>query len=363
MKKILLSLIVLISVSVQAQKNHFGIYRYDSLYSSLAQWGIDTTNFKLVAQRASDGKLFKMNWPVFSSGSTPTLQQVLTAGNTATNKTINLFHPSDASINTSISYNGYTAWNGNEHTILGYNYLAYTADAGTNFSNLFFNTPTATRNIYLQNKSGTVALLSDITDSIAAHGSGGGETNTASNANTAGVGVWYQKSGVDLQFKGINNGSSAITVTNNTTNHTVDIDIAPENLNISSIGGTMTKSQLDAYVSDANVNTYNENSIASNATWSPAGDSRDNFYDITAQAAAVTTINAPSGTPANHNTLLIRVTSDASNRAIGGWNAIYRAGTNLALPTTTTASKTMYIKFIYNSTASKWDLVSVLDGL
>jgi YD repeat-containing protein len=139
--------------------------------------------------------------------------------------------------------------------------------------------------------------------------------------------------------------------------------------------GTQTFSSAPAISSISNTGTltlptvtstimgYKEASISSNATWSPDGDARENYYDITAQAAAVTTINAPSGTPANHNTLLIRVKDNGTARSISGWNAIYRAGTNLSLPTTTTISKTMYIKFIYNSTDSKWDLISVLDGL
>ena len=54
--------------------------------------------------------------------------------------------------------------------------------------------------------------------------SGSGETNTASNQGTAGVGVFYQKSGEDLQFKNINAGSAKITVTDDTSNNEIDID-------------------------------------------------------------------------------------------------------------------------------------------
>jgi hypothetical protein len=106
-------------------------------------------------------------------------------------------------------------------------------------------------------------------------------------------------------------------------------------------------------------------SITSNATWSPQGDASINFYDITAQAVAVTAISAPGGTPTNGNELYIRVVDNGTARALGGWNAIYAGGTNLALPTTTTAGKYMTIKFIYNTMNSinKWQLVAVLDGL
>lgn len=55
--------------------------------------------------------------------------------------------------------------------------------------------------------------------------SSGGETNTASNVGTAGVGVYKQKTGVDLEFKKINAGSSAVTITDDTGNSEIDIDI------------------------------------------------------------------------------------------------------------------------------------------
>lgn len=56
-------------------------------------------------------------------------------------------------------------------------------------------------------------------------GAGGGEANTASNVGVGGVGVFKQKTGVDLEFKNINAGSGAISVTNDVTNSEVDIDV------------------------------------------------------------------------------------------------------------------------------------------
>ena len=73
---------------------------------------------------------------------------------------------------------------------------------------------------------------------------GGGEANTASNQGVAGAGVFYQKSGIDLQFKNVNAGSSKITITDDTTNHEIDVDVDESALTLSNIGGSVTDSQV-----------------------------------------------------------------------------------------------------------------------
>jgi hypothetical protein len=69
-------------------------------------------------------------------------------------------------------------------------------------------------------------------DDIAGGGGGGGEgeANTASNVGTDGVGIFKQKSGVNLEFKKINAGSNKVTITNDATNSEIDIDINETNL-------------------------------------------------------------------------------------------------------------------------------------
>lgn len=101
----------------------------------------------------------------------------------------------------------------------------------------------------------------------------------------------------------------------------------------------------------------NQVSITSSATPTPTGNYQENEIYITALAEA-SELQAPSGTPVNGNTLLVRITSDDTPRALT-YNAIYRA-IEVELPNTTVANKTIYIGAIYNSTATKWDVTAVI---
>jgi hypothetical protein len=77
---------------------------------------------------------------------------------------------------------------------------------------------------------------------------------------------------------------------------------------------------------------------------------------LTAMAVA-TTIASPTGTPVQSQNLIFRFKDDGTARAIT-WNAIFRA-IGITLPTTTTANKLLYVGCKYNSTDTKWDVVSV----
>lgn len=99
---------------------------------------------------------------------------------------------------------------------------------------------------------------------------------------------------------------------------------------------------------------------ASNATPTPTADSYD-MHTITALAEAAT-FGAPTGTPTEGQQLVIRIKDNGTARALA-WNAIYRASSDLALPTTTVISKTLYCGFVYNSSDSKWDLLAVLNNI
>ncbi|MBP2834039.1 hypothetical protein J8281_17720, partial [Aquimarina sp. U1-2] len=74
-----------------------------------------------------------------------------------------------------------------------------------------------------------------------------GQTNTASNSGNAGVGVFARKTGADLEFKNINAGSSKISITDDTANDEIDIDINAESITSNEIqNGTIASDDIAA---------------------------------------------------------------------------------------------------------------------
>lgn len=84
-------------------------------------------------------------------------------------------------------------------------------------------------------------------------GGGGGEANTASNVGVGGVGVFKQKTGVNLEFKKLNAGSSKVTITEDVANNEVDVDVVPANFTgIPQSGVTNLTTDLAAKEATAN---------------------------------------------------------------------------------------------------------------
>jgi hypothetical protein len=84
------------------------------------------------------------------------------------------------------------------------------------------------------------------------------------------------------------------------------------------------------------------------------------FYTVMALAVGAT-FGAPTGTPVDGQELIIRIKDNGTSQALA-WNAIYRTGTDVILPTATTISKTMYIQFCFNGADTKWDIVGNVGG-
>jgi hypothetical protein len=121
-----------------------------------------------------------------------------------------------------------------------------------------------------------------------------------------------------------------------------------------------------SYVTASSTNTLTNKrvservtTVSDSATPTPSADT-DDMYIITGLTQTAT-FGAPTGTPTQGQKIIIRVKDNGTARTLA-WNAIYRASSDLSLPTVTVASKTMYLGFIYNSTDSKWDLLSRMNN-
>src|SRR3990167_4929402 len=75
-----------------------------------------------------------------------------------------------------------------------------------------------------------------------------------------------------------------------------------------------------------------------------------------------TEASSATSTPTDGQVLVIRIKDNGTARALT-WNAIYRAGTDVALPSTTVLTKTLYLGFKYNAADSKWDLLAVTNNI
>jgi len=97
-------------------------------------------------------------------------------------------------------------------------------------------------------------------------------------------------------------------------------------------------------------------------TWTSinVGSTGQDFFCITAQAWALL-FNNPSWSPVNWQVMVIRIKDNWTARALT-YGSQFRASSDLALPTTTILSKTLYMQFIWNTTDSKWDLVWALNN-
>lgn len=98
-----------------------------------------------------------------------------------------------------------------------------------------------------------------------------GEANTASNQGAGGVGPFDTKSGVDLQFRNLNAGSSKVSLTLDAGNKEIDVDVNEGNIthdNLSGAGAN-THAQIDTHIADADKHReINDSGTAATDLWS-----------------------------------------------------------------------------------------------
>ena len=165
----------------------------------------------------------------------------------------------------------------------------YDSDSDGLISGSIIELDTSNFNGNLSSADNTVQKALETIDEMT--GLGGGEVNTASNIGTAGVGVFKQKSGVDLQFKKINAGSSKVTITDDTANNEVDIDVSITKSDIG-LGNVDNTSDINKPVSTAQQTALN-GKVSSDITGVTGADSITNIISLTqAEYDAIGTPNA-----------------------------------------------------------------------
>jgi hypothetical protein len=121
------------------------------------------------------------------------------------------------------------------------------------------------------------------------------------------------------------------------------------------VGRTTTDTLTNKNIQSRVVSIADATSITINA------DTTDIATQTNTQAVGTLTINAPTGTPFNGQKIVLRLQS--TNIQTFSWNGIFAGSTDLALPTASSgSSKYDYVGFIYNSTASKWQLLAKVFG-
>lgn len=137
-------------------------------------------------------------------------------------------------------------------------------------------------------------------------GASGGEANTASNVGTAGVGVFKGKSLLDLQFKKLNAGSSKITITDDTGNDEVDIDL-----------GTVAA----ADISDFDIEVANNTAVAANTAKVTANTANVTAAGALMESEVTNLAQVKAFDPADYATAAQGTTADAAPTISSGAGA------------------------------------------
>lgn len=191
---------------------------------------------------------------------------------------------------------------------------------------------------------------------VACGGGGGGEANTASNLAT-GIGLFASKVGVDLRFKSILAGSSQISVTANGSGNTVDIDLVPGNVVITSLSGwpaglTTTELGYVDGVTSAIQTQLNTKAAIARTTVSFSATPTFTRTEKVQQFVITLTGNVTSSTLASaaaNDILIFEICQDAT----GGRTFVWPTGFTRAAVPVTTASACSFQAFVWDGSAAK----------
>jgi hypothetical protein len=170
---------------------------------------------------------------------------------------------------------------------------------------------------------------------------------------------------------GVNNGANTITVAGNVNLSGAFSTVGADAVILNTTAATdITLPTTGTLATLAGTETLTNKRITKRAvtggvtgSLTVASDNTDIY--IVEGATGALTFAVPSGTPTQGQTLIIRIQDNGTARALtftGGAGG-FRASTDIPFPTTTVINTTMYLGFIYNTTDSRWDLVSRVDNL
>jgi hypothetical protein len=101
--------------------------------------------------------------------------------------------------------------------------------------------------------------------------------------------------------------------------------------------------------------TRRANTTPSGASITPVCDTTD-IFTVTALAVGASFL-APTGSPSDGQGLTIRIKDNGTAQSLA-FNSVYRP-IGITLPSTTVATKVIYIGCLYNAQDATWDVVSI----